>query len=164
MNAVSRYNSILLSISVIVSYFICYFLLGSQSAKLIIDALVLGASVTIFLSWGRVAMGALIRGAHSGEDKIVLTIWLAWTVLMIQRVYVIVYAIMGKPEWVMELPIGGVISTLIFLSGMFAVFAPVTPELGSTTPLPRSILIACTVGAFVSGVIVAAYFLRGFTL
>lgn len=150
-----------LGVLAIVIYPPLHFLLGAEVAKLILDSLVLGVAVVISWSWSSAAWEAASNGGRDASDRILLTIWLAWTTLAIQRIYVITVTALGRPDWLTSSIWPGEITTLIFVAGMYAIFAPVT---GDKVPRREIIntIIAVAIGSAMAGASAAIAMLRTF--
>lgn len=120
----SRYSTLLLSIMAVLAYLTIYYGVGYDNSKYIVDALSLGVGFVITASWSTAAINAMLNGGQSGANKIVLAIWGSWTVLVIQRIFVVISSILGKPDWLTYGPEPGIITTLIIVAGMYVVIAP----------------------------------------
>lgn len=136
------------SVLTLVAYLLGYATFGAQ-AKFVVDALLLAVSIIISCTWAPAAWRALRRGASDDVGKVVLTVWLAWSALLIQRVYVIVLAATGLTAAAANSPFPGLIATIILVAGAYAVLAPSEGE-----GVPRAELINLIAASFVAGVAV----------
>lgn len=158
---ITTHAALLLSLVTVVVYYALYISLGTDPAKLTVDALILGEGVVIVMTWWSAAWAAIRRGAQTGEDKVILTIWLAWLTLLISRAYTIWFVLSGRPDWLRDSPVGGTISTLILIAGGYAIFAPITSGQVVPKPVLINIIIAAVAGAFAAGFMIAAYVFGG---
>lgn len=141
-----------MSLFAIVASFVVYYAVGPWVAKWIADSLILGVAFGMSWTWGPAAFRSLGRGAIDGADKIVLTIWLAWTVLLLQRAYTMSVAALDDPFWLTSSPVPQLIATLIFLAGVYGLVAPVNAE----RQLPRREMIVVVSGWFLTGIVTGA--------
>ncbi|NGP19275.1 hypothetical protein [Devosia aurantiaca] len=129
-----------------------------MTEKWLIDPLVLGVAAGMAWTWRAAAFRAISRGGSSGTDKINLTVWLAWTTLLVHRCYVLTAGALDLPEWLTTSFVPGLIATAIFLAGMYGLSAPAT----GSEDLPRREHLHIIVGWFITGVVGGAavvYFL-----
>lgn len=116
-----------LSLFAIIISILVHYAIGQFWGKLIADCLVAGVASGIVWIWSPAASRAVRRGATSGEDKIILMIWLAWSLYLLQRVYSLSTSALGDPTWLREGFAAQLIATLIFLAGMYGLTAPASP-------------------------------------
>lgn len=156
MRFISNKLALVLSSVTVLAYLLMYWGLGYTPAKYTIDSLTLGVGVVITWTWGSAALAAVKDGIQKPSSKIILAIWLAWTVLILQRIYVLVWNLDGQPDWLQNSPISGVITTMIFLAGMYAVIAPTQDE---DTPRMEiySLIIGTAVGSIIVGVVLGMF-------
>lgn len=134
-----------LSLFAIIVSVAVHYALGPWTAKWIADSLVLGVAAGMAWTWGRAALAALREGARSGADKIVVTLWLAWLMYFVQRVYVFA----NKDGAFSDTLAPQIIATFIFLAGMYGLAAPVEP--GGREPLPTAVISGWFVTGLVAG-------------
>lgn len=157
----TTYNAISVGVLVLVLFLGMYAVFGQNVPRQLANILLLGTAVTISVSWFFPAMRAFKRGAGDDISKIVLTVWLSWTALVVQRVYTII--VENVPAWtdtLRESPASIIVAVLILISGGYAVVAPATGE-----DIPRRekvwTLIAATIGGIVmGGMVVSFYFMK----
>lgn len=134
-----------LSTFAIVISILTYYALGPWTAKWIADSLVLGVAAGMAWTWTKPARAAIADGARAGADKIVITIWLAWTMYFVQRAYVLI----NKDGVLTDTLVPQLIATFIFLAGAYGLAAPVES--------PRKELpVAVVSGWFVTGIVTGA--------
>ena len=109
--------------AVIVSVMI-HFAIGPYWGKLIADSLVLGVASGMVWIWSPAARRAIWRGAIDGSDKVILTVWLAWSMYLVQRADTLTATALDRPVWLTESLVPQMIATFIFLAGMFGLVAP----------------------------------------
>jgi hypothetical protein len=128
-----------------------FYTLGVTTLALILNILVLGVAVVASLSWTPAAISAFRNGAAHADDKVILSVWGSWTVLLLQRIYVLGITIASetkpdgtvvRPAWLVESPINSLIVTLIIIIGCYASYATVT-EAGAPKR-ERSWMVFCT--------------------
>lgn len=141
-----------LSAFAIVISILTYFALGSWVAKWVVDSLVLGVASGMAWTWTPAARRAIWRGVIDGSDKVILTIWLAWTVLFVQRIYTMINVALDRPDWLASSLVPQLIATLIFLAGIFGLAAPAS----ETRELPRGDMLVVVSGWFVTGIVTGA--------
>lgn len=138
-----------LSVFALVLSVMVYYALGYSTGKWLADSLVTGVAAGMSFTWFAAAMRAMRRGAGDGTAKIVLTVWLAWTIYLVQRVYVLILAALGRPQWLSESFVPQLIATVIFLAGAYGLSAPVS----GAEELPRREMAVLLVGWFVAGIV-----------
>lgn len=162
MSAVfSRYQTLWLSALALVLYVLVHFAIGNVTAKWLIDSLVLGVASGMAWTWRGAAFRALRRGASSGTDKIILTVWIAWAMFLVQRCYVLIAGALERPDWLINSPVPGLIATMIFLAGMYGLSAPAT----GAEDLPRREMLHLIIGWIITGAVgggaVVYFLIRG---
>ena len=138
-----------LSVFALVLSVMVYYALGYSTGKRMADSLVTGVAAGMSFTWFAAAMRSMRRGAVDGTAKIVLTVWLAWTIYLVQRVYVLVLAALGRPQWLSESFVPQLIATVIFLAGAYGLSAPVS----GAEELPRREMAVLLAGWFVAGIV-----------
>lgn len=144
-----RFQTLWLSLVAVLLYVTVHFAIGQLTAKWLIDSLVLGVAAGMSWTWRSAAFRAIGRGGASGTDKIILTVWLAWTTLLVQRCYVLTTGALGRPEWLVDSFVPGLVATLIFLAGMYGLSAPAT----GSEDLPRREQLHLIIGWFITGAV-----------
>lgn len=124
---------------------VCVYYFAPDDAKIIRDSAVLGIAAGVCWTWGAAAVRALGRGARSGIDQVILTVWLAWFMYFVQRYYVLV----NKDDWLTETIVPHMIATLILLAGMYALAAPHD----SQEKLPQGKIVFLAVGWLITGLV-----------
>lgn len=135
-----------LSLFAIVISVLVHFATGHFWGKLLADCLVAGVASGIVWIWSPAASRALRRGAVAGEDKIILMIWSAWTMYLVQRIFSLSSSALGEPIWLKESIVPQLIATFIFLAGMYGLTAPASP-VGERHP------VSVVSGWFVAGLV-----------
>lgn len=127
------------TISVMIHYAI------PNDAKWMADSAVLGIAAGVCWTWGAAAGRAVSRGARTGIDKVILTVWLAWCMYFVQRFYVLI----NKDQWLTGTLVPHLIATFILLAGMFALAAPHDSE----EELPKGQMIFLAIGWLITGLV-----------
>lgn len=157
MRFISNKLALVLSLATICAYLLMYLGLGYTPAKYTIDSLTLGVGVVISWTWLSAAIGAIKDGIQKPTSKIILTIWLTFNVLILQRLYVLVWNLVGQPDWMQNSPISGVITTLLFIAGMYAVIAPTQDDDNTPRVETYSIMIGTALAGIVVGIIIGLF-------
>lgn len=147
--AFARFQTLWLSLVAVLIYIAVHYAIGQMTAKWLIDSMVLGVAAGMAWTWRSAAFRAIRRGGSSGTDKIILTVWLAWTTLLVQRGYVLTLNAMDRPQWLVDSFVPGLVATLIFLAGMYGLSAPAT---GAEDLLKREQL-HLIIGWFITGAV-----------
>jgi len=158
---VTNYVALTLTVLAVLAYVVLYWAIGNVTAKLIVDGLAIGVGFVIMYTWGPAAISAIRHGVQKDSSKIVLTVWMIWTIVVVQRVFVIVSTFLGNPPWLINSVIPGVIVTLAFVAGMYAAVAPVQTD----SPMESkkeliNLIIAAVLGLAVATCVVMFYLLQ----
>lgn len=148
-NVLIRYQTIWLSALALVLYVVVHYAIGAVTAKWLVDSLVLGVAAGMTWTWRTAAFRAIRRGASSGTDKIILTVWLAWFMFLVQRSYVLMAGALARPDWLTSSAMPGLIATMIFLAGMYGLSAPAT----GSEDLPRREMLHLIIGWVITGAV-----------
>jgi len=106
-----------------------FYTVGQEIPRQLANIGLLGASVTITIGWWPAAQRAFAEGVRTGRQLIIVTIWMSWTTLLFQRIYTIINESLDRPEWLTSSPGSIIVATLIMISGLYAIIAPITdPE------------------------------------
>src|SRR5690606_38192315 len=125
-----------------------HFAVGPYWGKLIADSLVMGVASGMVWIWSPAAHRSLRRGALDGSDKVIITVWLAWTMYLVQRAYTLVNTALDRPVWLTESLAPQMIATFIFLAGMYGLVAPASAP---TQRHPMSVVSGWFVAGLVAG-------------
>lgn len=158
--SIRSHISVWVSLGVLALFYIGHYLFGHDAAKTVVDALVIGSAVTISLTWARGALAAIRDGIQNGAANIMVSTWSVWVVILAYFTYVQLYNnVAGRPESWRLGPAGGTFSTFFFLSGAYAILAPV-----NNAQLERPSLVgwfaAVAVGGVVAGVMITLGLLK----
>jgi hypothetical protein len=145
----TQYRTLWLSGLALVLFVAIHFALGQLTAKWLIESLVLGVASGMCWTWRSAAFRAFRRGGSTGTDKIILTVWLAWTMLLVQRSYVLSSGALRRPEWLTDSPVPGLIAKAIFLAGMYGLSAPAA----GVEDLPKREQLHLIIGWFNAGAV-----------
>lgn len=156
MPILRKYSTLLLTLLAVLTYFALYTSLGHDGSKFIVDSLTLGIAVIIAGSWSSAAYVAIRNGGASGEDKIILTIWGAWTTLVVQRIYVIFSTITNQPDWLTQGFMPGLVTTLIGCAGTYAIIAPIQDGKAPHQEILWTIGIT-VLGSLIAGIVIGLF-------
>ena len=161
MQHIRNYLALWASGSVIVLYLLFYFLTDIEISKFGADWLALigmgfMSVVTLPAAWA-----ALKQGIRDGADQLIFSYWLIWTTALVHRTYIIIFQLMGSPQWVRELPIAGLIGILFAITAGFGMLAPVSgPEKLARREIITTI-IASTFSGIIAGITIGVYIIAG---
>jgi hypothetical protein len=154
-----------LTLAVIAFYYLGYFLFGADPPKRVFDALVVGVSVSVCMTWFSNSWRAFKSGVRDGTGNIMVSTWGTWTLLLAYFLWVVLFTWAGRPDSWRESPVPGTLSCCFFLMGSYALLTPVN---NSGQPIPRVGLawwfVAVAVGGVVAGVIMTLSFTRIFDI
>ncbi len=146
------YTAVILGALVLIAALAAYYVVGLYWTKLVLDIMLFGLAAVICLTWWPAAMSAFTGGARIAADKVILTVWLTWTAIFIQRSFVLISTYMERPTWLTESPFPVMIVSVGVIAGAYAAYATV-----SETEVPiqerRQVLIATFVGGILTGII-----------
>ena len=129
MKRLTPNTAVLTGLCILTLFLGMYYLFGQEIPRQIANIVLLGTAVTISIGWMPAAINAFREGIKTGSHLIVVTIWMSWSGLMIQRVYTIINESLGRPDWLTNSPGSIIVAVLIMVSGLYAVVAPITdPE------------------------------------
>lgn len=115
---------------VLILTLVLFYWAGMTITTLALNTVVLGIAVITSVSWGPAALLAFKDGGRTASDKIIISVWGAWTVLLIQRIYALGISITTvdgvEAKWLTESPIQPMIVALICVVGAYASYATVT--------------------------------------
>jgi hypothetical protein len=147
-----------LGLIIVLAYLVGHYVFGKDPAITVVYSLIVGCAVTISLNWMGNGIGHARRGLTSGASNILFSTWLTWTVLFAAFAYSASFLILGRPEWLRDTPIYGLISSLLVVSGVVAVLTPVNTEEEIAKPSLVSWFVAVALGFFVAGALMTAAF------
>lgn len=144
-----KFRTVWLSALALMTFIAVHYAVGAVTAKWLVDSLVLGVSAGMTWTWRAAAFRAIRSGAASGTAKVILAVWLAWAMLLVQRCYVLTAGALDRPEWLTTSFVPGLIATAIFLAGIYGLSAPAT----GSEDLPRREQLHLIVGWFITGAV-----------
>jgi hypothetical protein len=127
---ITTHVAVTVGVVIIALLMLLYALLGQEVPKQIANIVLLGTAVTICVGWFPAFRRVLVLGIRNGPDRLIATVWLSWTALLIHRIYIILNDSLGYPDWLVDGPGSIIVVALIIVSGWYAVIAPITdPEI-----------------------------------
>lgn len=145
-------NAILwLSVAIIATYLATYLIVGAEISVQAVRFLLLVIAIIVGISWLPAALSALRGGVRSAADKIVITVWGSWTLLICSSIYAVLNIILEQPKWLENSPALGIILTLFFMMGLYAAYATVSVE-----AMPKQEKIWLLVSTFLGGGVMGA--------
>ena len=149
MPRLNQSSAILTAFSVLISYMIMYYNTDITTSKFIADWFALIGISFISFSTVYVAWRAFKNGISTDRDKFIFSYWLIWTIVLWQRIWIILLASFDRPiSWVQS-PVSGLMATSIAIAAGFGASAPLMGEI----PLHRKEIIIFAIAAGFSGVI-----------
>lgn len=159
MSRITTSYAIWASLAVLVLYGLAFFFLGRDVAKMGADLLVLFGASYLSASIFPAVLTAIRDGVRRGGDRLLVSFWLVWFVIVVQRMWLIISSLSGDPR-LAELPVGGAIAVSIAIAAGYGIGAQLTspPTMGKEEKfiMKVSLFIA---GALV-GAVVTAYALK----
>lgn len=149
MSRLSNWSALIVALLVIAGSYIMFMVFGQDITKNTVNILLLGEAVTISITWFWAAMRAFRRGGSDDISKVVLSVWLAWTALIMQRIYVIILDAYNRPDWIVNSYASTFVVVLILISGGYAVMAPASGD-----DIPRRERVWTTLGATIGGIVI----------
>lgn len=149
MPRLTQYTAILIAVSVLIGYMIIYRYTDFITSKFIADWVALIGLSFMSFSTLPVTWRAFKNGISTDRDKFIFSYWLIWTVILWQRIWIILLASFDRPVSWVQSPVSGFLATSIAIAAGFGASAPLTGE----TPLHRKEIIIFTIAAGFSGVI-----------
>lgn len=123
---VTTHVAVTVGLTIIAAFMAAYFVWGSEPPKQLANILLLGTATTISVGWAPAFWKSIKRGLKTGTARLIATVWLSWTALLIHRIYIIINDSLRSPEWLTTGPWSILIVALITASGWYAVIAPIT--------------------------------------
>ena len=149
MPRLNQYSAILIAVSVLIGYMIIYRYTDFTMSKFIADwVAMIGLSFMSF-STMPVAWRAFKNGISTDRDMFIFSYWLIWTIILCQRIWIILLAIFDRPVAWVQSPISGVLAITIAIAAGYGASAPLTGE----APLHRKELLIFAIATGFSGVI-----------
>ena len=149
MPRLNQYAAILIAVSVLICYMIIYRYTDFTMSKFIADwVAMIGLSFMTF-STMPVAWRAFKNGISTDRDMFIFSYWLIWTIVLWQRIWVILLASLDHPVSWVQSPVSGLLATSIAIAAGFGASASMSGEV----PLHRKEIIIFAIAAGFSGVI-----------
>ena len=149
MTRLTHYIAILIAVLALISYLIMYHYADITISKFIADWVALIGLSFMSASTLPVAWRAFRNGISTDRDKFIFSYWLIWTIVLCQRIWIILLALFDRPVSWVESPVSGLLATSVAIAAGFGASAPMTGEI----PLHRKEIISFTIAAGFSGVI-----------
>ncbi len=128
-----------------------YFFLGRDIAKFGADLLVLFGSSYLSASMFPSVLVAIRDGVRRGGDRLLVSFWMIWTLVLIQRMYVIISSL-AVDSGLSELPISGAIAVSIAIASGYGIGAQMT----SPSTMGKEEKLIMKVSLFIAGALVGA--------
>lgn len=149
MPRVSHYAAIWIAIMFLIGYGLLYSLTNYTTSKFVADWFALIGLSFMSASTVPVAWRAFKNGISTDRDKFIFSYWLIWTIVLWQRIWIIILASYDRPVSWVQSPISGLLATSIAIAAGYGASAPLTGEI----PLHRKEIIIFAIAAGFSGVI-----------
>ena len=149
MTRLSHYVAIWVAILFLIGYGFLHSLTNYGTSKFIADWLALIGLSFMSASTSPVAWRAFKNGISTDRDKFIFSYWLIWTIVLCQRIWIILLAIFDRPVAWVQSPISGMLTVAIAIAAGYGASAPLTGE----TPLHRKELLIFAIATGFSGVI-----------
>ncbi len=164
MSSIKNFAAVWIGLMALTLYVILYYTVGYFQSKFVADWFVLLTTSFMSAATAPVAYRIIKRGITRGSDQFMLSYFLIVSFLLIQRIWLIILAQMGRPpEWA-ESIIPGFIATMIAIGAGYGM----SSSLNEPAELPRREIIIMSVAAGISGVVagmaIGVFILSGFVL
>ena len=115
---------VLLTLMAVLLYLLGFYTMGHDPSTYVVNSLTLGMGFAVVITWFTAAMAALANGIRTPANKIVIAIFSIWLILEVQRVIAILTVVFQGPDWIVNGPYTGVITTLLAIQAMYIIVAP----------------------------------------
>lgn len=149
MPRLSHYATILMAFLVIISYLVIYRYTDIHLSKFIADWIALIGLSFMSFSTLPVAWRAFKNGISTDRDKFIFSYWLIWTMVLWQRIWIVLLATFDRPVSWVQSPVSGLLAICVAIAAGFGATAPMT----GGVPLHRKEIIIFTIASGFSGVI-----------
>ena len=149
MPRLNQYSAILIAVSVLIGYMIMYQYTDITTSKFIADWIAMIGLSFMSFSTLPVAWRAFRNGISTDRDMFIFSYWLIWTIVLWQRIWIILLASFDRPVSWAQSPVSGLMATSIAIAAGFGASAPLAGEV----PLHRKEIIIFAIAAGFSGVI-----------
>lgn len=149
MPRLSHYAAIWIAVLFLIGYGLLYNLTDYVTSKFVADWFALIGLSFMSASTTPVAWRAFKNGISTDRDKFIFSYWLIWTIVLWQRIWIILLAYFDRPVSWVQSPISGLLAVSIAIAAGYGASAPLTGEI----PLRRKEIIIFAVAAGFSGVI-----------
>ena len=149
MSRLIHFAAIWIAFLFLIAYGLLYKLTDYYISKFIADWFALIGLSFISASTTPVAWRAFKNGISTDRDRAIFSYWLIWTVILWQRIWIILLASFDRPVAWVQSPISGLLAVTITIAAGYGASAPLTGEV----PLHRKEIIIFTIAAGFSGII-----------
>lgn len=149
MPRLSHYAAIWIAILFLIGYGLLYNLTDYFTSKFVSDWFALIGLAFMSASTAPVAWRAFKDGISTDRDRFIFSYWLIWTIVLWQRIWIILLASFDRPILWVQSPISGLLAMYIAIAAGYGASAPLTGEI----PLHRKEIIIFAIAAGFSGVI-----------
>lgn len=149
-------RAVVFAVGAFIAYWLAAIFVPSLVLRDIFNSLAFGTAIIITFTRWPSAVRAIKEGAESGEWQLILAIFLVWFVVLAQRIYVITFNWMGRPEAWSEAPIAGFWPYSYMIAGLLFLSAPgVTGDKMGSRAI-WSIVMAVAIGSLIAGILIGA--------
>lgn len=161
MSRLTNFAAIWISGVVIVLYFGLYYVFGRDDSKFVADWLVLIGATFMSAMTFTPAWNGIKSGGKSGSDQLMISFWMVWTFVLVQRVWIITTNLPNTPDYFRLSPVSGLIATMFAIAAGYGIAAPLSnsPEVPKQQIIPM--LIATAISSIISGLVIGIYVARG---
>lgn len=156
LQTISPNRAVLVAVGAFVLYWIMAMFVPALILRDVFNSLAFGAAFMIVLTWFPGAAKALQGEGSTGERQLVLAIFLVWLVVLLQRIYVITFNWMGRPEAWAESALAGFFPYSYVIGGLLFLSAPGVHGGGLERRAFWSIVAAVGVGSLMAGILIGA--------
>ncbi|MGE3305033.1 MAG: hypothetical protein AB7I52_03600 [Rhizobiaceae bacterium] len=141
-----------------VGFFVLYWVLAlvfpAAILRDVFNAVAFGTAVVIVFTWLPAALKAIRQNAETGEWQLILAIFVIWSVVVFNRLYVGLFNFAGRPESWTQSPITGFWPYSFMVAGFLFISAPGVHSEGFRTRAMWSLVVAVAIGALLAGIMI----------
>lgn len=145
---------VVLGVTAVVAYWTTALFLPGYLLRDIFNSLAFGAAMVITLTWMSAAARAVRHGGERGEWRLILGIFLLWSIVALQRSYAIVYNLYDRPESWADSAVTGFWPFMYAISGWLFLSSPSPHEGGMGPRAFWSIVLSVGAGSLVAGILI----------
>jgi len=156
----SHNSALWVTIAVMGSFWMFYLILTPEQLVEFASSLVLGASVSIVLTWFPAAAFALRNGAKDGPGLLNMGIFGLAGAILAQRIWINILRWFERPDWLVNSPVSAFTAWILFCACMLVILAPGTERGVVPNRNYLWLLAAASIGSLVAGITIGIFLVR----